>query len=153
ANNPMSLRNKLIGAVGCFAFMVLCMASRAAAVAPAGAPPPAGDTLESAEIGQGGAEAARRWPMDFSLPQGQITTAQPQLTKFDGNQLSARAAISLTPPQAAGATQPSEPIFGAIWLDSRVETDRVARTVAVRDFTVTRTRFPDNTTPIDANTL
>jgi hypothetical protein len=81
----------------------------------------------------------QRWPMNIQTPQGLITVYQPQLTRFDGDTLWARAAVSVTPP---GQT---EPLFGAIWMQSRVSTDRVARTVRILDVTVTRARFPEST--------
>jgi uncharacterized membrane protein YgcG len=82
-------------------------------------------------------DATHRWPMRIDSPQGTITVYQPQVTKFDGNKLTARAAVSVIPP---GQTDPT---FGAIWMESRVSTDRVARTVQILDVNVTRARFPD----------
>lgn len=80
-----------------------------------------------------------RWPMIINSDAGQITVFQPQLEDFQGDQLSARAAVSVAPANP----QPNQPsIFGAIWLQSRVSTDRVARTVQILDVNVTRTRFP-----------
>ena len=37
-----------------------------------------------------------------------------------------------------------EPVFGVIWIDARVETDRDARTISVLDVTVPAVRFPDS---------
>ena len=67
------------------------------------------------------------WPLVLEDPSGQIQVFQPQPEKLDGDKLSARAAVSLTPP---GATEPQ---FGAIWLDARVATDRDTRTVTILD--------------------
>jgi hypothetical protein len=77
-----------------------------------------------------------RWPMRVDSPGGQITIYQPQLTSFDGNSIKARAAVSVVAPGQ------QEPTFGAIWMESRVSTDRVARTVQIIDVNVTRVRFP-----------
>ena len=84
--------------------------------------------------------------MHLDSAQGQITVYEPQVTTFDGNKLSARAAVSVA---AAGSAQP---MFGAIWIDSRASTDRVARTVQILDVTVTKSRFADTGGP-DTQTL
>ena len=77
------------------------------------------------------------WPREISSPEGLITIYQPQITSFDGNAMSARAAISVTP---AGETAP---IFGAVWMDCHVLTDRPTRTVKILDLTVKQIRFPN----------
>ena len=84
-----------------------------------------------------------RWPMHLDTPSGQITIYQPQLTNFDGDKLTARAAVSVIPPGQ------QDPVFGALWMESRVATDRVARTVQILDVTVTKVRFPDATGPTE----
>ena len=62
-----------------------------------------------------------RWPMHATTSDGaEVTIFQPQLQDFQGDIISARAAVAVTPANA------QEPIFGAIWLESRVATDRVA---------------------------
>jgi len=107
-------------------FMVLMMsaaAQRASAQqdqpSPAAAPP-----------------ASSRWPMYAQTTDGaSVTIFQPQMEDFQENQLTARAAVAVTP-----ANQ-QEPVFGAIWLSSRIAIDRVSRTVAVLDVNVTRTKF------------
>src|SRR5207237_1326357 len=66
-----------------------------------------------------------------------------QMTQFDGDKLSARAAVSVIAPGK------QDPTFGAIWMESRVSTDRVARTVHILDVTVTRARFPDESGPTE----
>jgi hypothetical protein len=66
----------------------------------------------------------------------QVTIFQPQLDEFQGDQLSARAAVSV---QMQGQ---DTPVFGAVWLTSRVATDRVARTVQILDTQITKDRFP-----------
>lgn len=80
-----------------------------------------------------------RWPMQLDTPAGQLTIYQPQPTNFDGDTLSGRAAVSLLKQGA------SDPVFGAIWMESRVATDRVNRTVEILDVNVTRVHFPTDT--------
>lgn len=80
--------------------------------------------------------ASSRWPLRLQTQEGLITIYQPQLRDFDGNQLKGRAAVSVL------ASGQQEPVFGAMWMESRVATDRVARTVQILDTTVTQARFP-----------
>ncbi len=77
------------------------------------------------------------WPREIDSPQGTITIYQPQIDSCKGNSMSARAAISIT---ARGA---SEPVFGAVWLDCHVLTDRPTRTVRLLDVKVTQIKFPE----------
>jgi hypothetical protein len=65
-----------------------------------------------------------------------VTIFQPQLEDFQGDQIKAHAAIAVVMP---GQQQPT---YGAVWLQSQVSTDRVARTVQIIQVTVTRTLFP-----------
>jgi hypothetical protein len=79
-----------------------------------------------------------RWPIEIQAGDDQITIYQPQLESFKGDKLTSRAAVSI---QRKGQ---SEPTFGALWMESRVATDRVARTVEILDVNVPRARFPDD---------
>lgn len=90
-----------------------------------------------------------RWPMYATASDGsQVTIFQPQLEDFQGNLITAHAAVAVMP---SGAQQA---IFGAIWLQTRVAIDRVNRTVQVLDVNVTKVLFPSNTPvaeqPLDA---
>jgi len=91
------------------------------------------------------APPASRWPVQVDTAQGTITVFQPQLDDFQGTTLSARAAVSI---EVTGQA----PIFGAVWIQSRVAVDRVARTVQILDVSITRSRFPDGTPNQDALT-
>jgi hypothetical protein len=77
------------------------------------------------------------WPREIRAGTATILIYQPQPESFEGNTLSGRAAISVERSEGA------ELQFGAVWLTSRVETDRDARVVSVLDVTVDRVRFPD----------
>jgi hypothetical protein len=77
------------------------------------------------------------WPRDIEVAEGTITLYQPQLESFKGDKLSARAAISFT---QKGET---EPVFGAVWLDARVATDRDTRVVTLLDLDVPQAKFPN----------
>jgi hypothetical protein len=81
--------------------------------------------------------APSRWPMHTTATDGaDVTIFQPQLEDFQGDMISARAAVAVV---QQGEEQP---IFGAIWLQSRVATDRTACTVQVLDVAVTKMLFP-----------
>jgi len=77
------------------------------------------------------------WPMEFYAAEASVVMYQPQLEKLEGNLLSARAAVAVTP------TGEEEPTFGAVWFDARLETDRAARTAAVLEIEVTDAKFPE----------
>jgi hypothetical protein len=75
----------------------------------------------------------------FDTAKGLVVLYQPQLDVFEGNHLEARAAVSVTP------TGKTEPVFGAVWLKSLVETDFDSRTVDILNVEVPRVRFPGAT--------
>ncbi|MCH7892045.1 MAG: carbohydrate-binding family V/XII [Gemmatimonadetes bacterium] len=79
------------------------------------------------------------WPREITVAEGSIVIYQPQPESLDGNALSARAAVSVTP------TGNPAPSFGVVWLTTRVDTDLDARTVTVLDVNVDRVRFPNAT--------
>lgn len=76
------------------------------------------------------------WPREFDSPDGTITIYQPQIGSYQGNSLSARAALALALPGS------NEPVFGSVWLDCHVLTDRPSRTVKILDAKVRQIRFP-----------
>ena len=84
-----------------------------------------------------GQAATSQWPQRLESPAGLITVYEPQPDKFDGNTLTARAAVSLTP------TGAKDPEFGAMWFQSRVATDRDARAVFIQDVQVKRVKLPN----------
>ena len=82
---------------------------------------------------------AQDWPREIASSDGIITVYQPQIESYKGNSLSARTAISVT------TDEKSEPVFGAVWLDCRVSTDRTSRIVNLEDVTVKHIKFPSGT--------
>ncbi len=79
------------------------------------------------------------WPREITLPKATILIYQPQLESFEGNDLSARAAVSVTP------LATHKPVFGVAWFDARVQTDLDNRMVEVLDVKVREVRFPEIT--------
>ncbi|MHC4970936.1 MAG: hypothetical protein ACYTG3_01250 [Planctomycetota bacterium] len=76
------------------------------------------------------------WPQELEKKGARIIVYQPQTETFDGDRLTGRAAVSVTPPNE------TEPRFGAIWVEARVSTDRDARTVELLELKIPRVRFP-----------
>jgi len=79
---------------------------------------------------------AEEWPREIVVPEGEIVLYQPQLESFQGNKLEGRAAVSVT------RTGKAQPVFGAVWLSSRVLTDRDTRRVTLQSVKMTRAAFP-----------
>ncbi|MEE8469476.1 MAG: carbohydrate-binding family V/XII [Planctomycetota bacterium] len=78
------------------------------------------------------------WPRVLDGKGGTVTMYQPQVESFEGDVLEARAAVAVK----LGGGEVA-PIFGAVWLTARVETDRDERLVTVREVAVSQTRFAD----------
>ena len=77
------------------------------------------------------------WPQEVHHPKALITIYEPQVEELTMNDIQARAAVSVT---LVGET---EPHFGAVWISGRLEVDRDARTVKLRDVKVPDVRFPE----------
>jgi hypothetical protein len=85
------------------------------------------------------AQEVTYWPIALEAPEGRVEVYQPQPEAMTGDTITARAAVSLT---RADTTAPT---FGAAWFTAHVVTDRDARTVTIRDVTVTNVRLPGST--------
>ena len=85
------------------------------------------------------AEDEDPWPHEITTDKGLVVMYQPQVDRLDGNILYARMAMSVMP------TGKTEPIFGATWLEARVDNDFDTRNVQFREIRVPRVRFPDAT--------
>lgn len=79
------------------------------------------------------------WPRTFSDQGMTVTVYQPQPESLEGTLLKSRAAISVIP---KGKT---DPVFGAVWLESKIAIDRDERVVQVLSTDVPRVRFADVT--------
>jgi len=84
------------------------------------------------------AEDVSGWPREILTTRGTIVIYQPQPESLDGNKLKARAAISIEVPD-------KEPVFGAVWFEARLETDRSDRTALITDLTLENARLPNLT--------
>lgn len=79
------------------------------------------------------------WPKVIQSDKGKIVIYQPTPEELNGDQLKARAAFSITP---AGTTAP---LFGALWTNAHISTDRTKRMVYLIDAKVTDIRIPNDT--------
>ena len=92
------------------------------------------------------ATEAENWPREVQAPNARVVMFQPQVESLYGNDLKTRAAVSVT------RTGETTPVFGAVWSNARIDTDRDTRTVTVRDVNVQKVRFPE-ATPEDEQAL
>jgi hypothetical protein len=93
--------------------------------------------LLAASLGWAQEDSSGDWPREIDTPQGTVVIYQPQPEKLDGNQLKGRAAV------AVELKESTEPVFGVVWFEARLETDRAERTAIIADVTVTQVRFPE----------
>ena len=83
--------------------------------------------------------ASISWPQEVVADDGTIVLVyQPQVEEFSGNSLAGRAAVSVKSPSTANA-----PVFGAIWFEAKIDTDRDARTAVIRNVDIIDVRFAD----------
>ena len=126
-------------------------ASGAPATGAAGAPaspaarPPATPTPKPTPAG---APAASRegtgntpWPREATEGGRTFTVYQPQIEKWDGIRLHARAAVSVES-QASPLQH-----FGVVWFSARADVDKANRLVALADFKVDKFTFPVGARP------
>lgn len=79
------------------------------------------------------------WPVVLQSDRGPVEIYQPQPQSLNGDVLSARAAVSLTP------TGSTTPVFGAIWFTAMINTDLDTRMVLLNQITVTKAAFRNST--------
>ncbi len=82
-------------------------------------------------------KAESEWPKEIPLDNGgKIIIYQPQPESLNGNMLSARAAVSISP--SAGA----EETFGSIWFDAFLQTDKDNRVGTLESLNIKEAKFP-----------
>jgi hypothetical protein len=78
-----------------------------------------------------------QWPIKIKTEKGEVIIYQPQPETLKGDQLKARAAISIELKSA------KTPIFGAVWFDARLQIDRTERTATIANIKLTNIRIPE----------
>jgi len=76
------------------------------------------------------------WPCTIAIKNGNIVIYQPEPQSFKNNLLSAIAAVSIN-------LQGKDPVFGAIWINAMMSTDRDSRMVTLESLTIGQVKFPD----------
>ncbi|MFV0521458.1 MAG: hypothetical protein ACK5MI_03350 [Mangrovibacterium sp.] len=79
---------------------------------------------------------ALSWPQKIKTKQAEITIYQPQTESLDGISISGRAAISIK-------QNSKSPIFGALWIDATLVTDRNSRTATLTNISIPNIKFSD----------
>ncbi|MEI7628701.1 MAG: hypothetical protein WCJ80_10690 [Bacteroidota bacterium] len=83
------------------------------------------------------AQAQSDWPKEIPISNGgKITIYQPQPEKLVGVKLSGRAAVSIR------KKANEEPVFGAIWVEAILNTDKDNGTATLESLKVVQTKFP-----------
>ncbi len=77
------------------------------------------------------------WPREVNAGGAEVVMYQPQPETFVGTKLTGRAAVSVIPKGE------KEPVFGVVWIEATVTTDREERVVEFEEIKITRVRFPD----------
>lgn len=78
------------------------------------------------------------WPREIKLDNGVIIIMyQPQNESIDGNKLNSRSVVSVK----KGKNE--EPVFGVVWTQSIMLTDKDTRMVTLEEIKVTHLKFPD----------
>ena len=83
--------------------------------------------------------AQDKWPVAIVSKGYTISVYQPQPDSYSGTDLTARAAVSIAPPDGGDV------IFGAIWTKATLEIDRDSRMATITNMTVTDAKFPSVT--------
>ncbi len=83
-----------------------------------------------------GDELVNNWPREISAPEGVVVVYQPQPESLVGNVIKARAAIGIE------LKKRKEPIYGTVWFEAIIDTDRQERTATIEKIIVKQVRFP-----------
>ncbi len=86
--------------------------------------------------------AATDWPLRFQTDLAEVVVYQPQPDVLDGSTLTGRAAFSV---RADATDRETAAVFGALWFDAQVRTDRDAGQAWLDGIQVSRVRLPDTT--------
>jgi hypothetical protein len=82
------------------------------------------------------AQGDRPWPRQFVGDGHVVTVYQPQIEKWEGNTIEARAAVSV---ETAASPQQH---FGVVWFSAQTQVDRQNRLVALDQVKIARLNFP-----------
>src|SRR5882672_7015559 len=98
-------------------------------------PDMAGST-ETASAGPPEGQELPKWPKQIPSGDDTIVIYQPQVEKWEGNTLEARAAVAV---ESKAAPQPT---LGVIWLSAQTEVDKEQSLVALTNVQIPKSSFP-----------
>ncbi len=84
----------------------------------------------------GASSADDAWPKQFVSDENMFSIYQPQIERWQGNELQARAAVGL---ETAASAQPR---FGVIWFSALTDVDKESRMVTLQDLSLFKIDFP-----------
>ncbi len=76
------------------------------------------------------------WPREIQAGMATVVVYQPQLESFESDKIMSRSAVMVK------ETENAEPVFGAVWFDSRVSTDFETRMVDLLELKIDAIKFP-----------
>ena len=88
-------------------------------------------------------EAEAAWPREFNSSQGKVVLYQPQPQKLEGNKVTGVSAFSLLP------TGKTEPVFGALFFEARLNLDRDSRAYAMESLAIPNIKFSGEQKDLD----
>ena len=83
------------------------------------------------------AEGENIWPQKIEKEKFTVVIYQPQIESMSANKMESRAAISVM------TEENPAPVFGAMWFDCKISTDKDERVVRLIDLEVASAKFPD----------
>jgi hypothetical protein len=80
-------------------------------------------------------QAPQNWPKAINYNGTVIKVYEPQVEKFSGNTVVARGAFSIL------VKDKTDPVFGALWINATLQTDRAKRTAVIQKIKVNDVKF------------
>ena len=127
-------KSRLFGAGAALVAALLAGYGAAALTAPAESPAAQSPPAEAGVLSPATEELS--WPRTIKEGAETITVYQPQVEKWEGQQISCRAAVSVQ------GAEDVEPTFGVVWLTASADVDKAARVVTLQNFQITKVAFP-----------
>jgi hypothetical protein len=76
------------------------------------------------------------WPRVHEENGMTISVYQPQIEKWEGDDIESRMAVGVQP---VGA---KSPVYGVVWMSAKADVDKAARIVTIQDLKITKAKFP-----------
>jgi hypothetical protein len=91
--------------------------------------------------------AESEWPLEIASAEGKVILYQPQPDTLKDDKLTGRSAVSITPQET------DTPLFGALWFDARISTDRDERVVTMHDIKILQVKLPHASSELEGKTI